>query len=213
MRKQSPPALLTGLLCAILLVLSFTSAEAQNNFTITNYFSEKYRDFPMSKISIIPPAGFVKDTAEFGFISRSNNSSIRVIDMKKNVDTVFESFIHGVDSTGRSGKYKLGIINTETGPIEVLEIYDFKINGFSSHLVKLFEYTEGEKYFVWTLFTGDTATTYMINGFLPKRKQNELEQPIRNALLSVFYEPNRRILPIGADATSTSVSACGCHDK
>jgi hypothetical protein len=214
LRKQSTTIRSIHVVCVPLFILIFSfKVSAQDNFTITNYFTNRYRDFPMSKISIIPPAGFEKDTIQSGFIDRKNNASIRTLEIKKNVDSAFADFFIGLDSSGRQGKYKLGIINTLTGPIELLEVYDFTINGFSAHLLKIFEYTEGDKYFVWTLFVGDSARTYMINGFLPKRKQKELDQQIRTSLLSVFYEPDRRILPVGADATTTGSSACGCHSQ
>jgi hypothetical protein len=201
------------LLLFFVFVTASLKAAAQENFTVMNYFTDHYRDFPMMKISIIPPAGFVKDTTEPGFINSNDNASIRAIEIKKNVDSAFADFFFGIDSTGRQGKYTLGIIHAGSAPMELLEVYDFTINGFSAHLLKVFEYTEGEKYFVWTLFIGDAETAYMINGYLPKRKQQELDRQIRSSLLSAFYEPQRRIIPPGVDPTTTGSSACSCHNK
>ncbi|MEI8134712.1 MAG: hypothetical protein WCH46_06485 [bacterium] len=195
------------------LFLASQSVVAQGSNPITNYFTEKYRDFPMLHISIIPPTGFEKDTVEPGFIKRKDRTYIRAIELKEQIDSAFKHFFVGLDTTGEHGKYLAGMLYLPSGPIKVLEAYDFRINHYQAHLVKLSEYTDRDDYYVWTLFIGDSTHTTMVNGFFPKSKAGELDSQIRTSLLSVFYEPDRRILLPGADPTTTSSSGCNCHNK
>ena len=179
------------------------TVSAQENFTITNYFSPKYRDFQMMKISIIPPAGFEKDTDQVGFIDPKSRAAIRAEVIKQGIRQTSEYFFTHFDST--TNKDSLGM--------KIIESFRFTINGFRSHLVNMTAKVEGEDYLEWRLFIGDTTSTYLIRGFMPASGRTSLEQQIRTSLLTIFYEPDRRLIPPGTDATTTTTSACNCHNK
>jgi len=191
-------------ICIIAAIFFLSSSVfAQENFTVTNYFTEKYRDFPMMKISIIPPAGFVKDTDEVGFINEKYSSAIRAENIHIGVKAAMDSFFQSFDS----------VTHQDSLGMKLLESYSFSINKFRAQLASLSGDVEGDNYREWRMFIGDSSDAYIIKGFLPARKKKELDREMRAALLSVFYEPNRRILPPGSDYTTTSSSGCGCHNK
>ncbi len=206
--KSSEIRLVCQLSIPILLSLLQLSAHAfaqgkPETFTITNYVSQRYRDFQMMKISIIPPEGFAKDTDQVGFLDSKDAAAIRADEIKHNVHTATGDFLKLFDSTGHSDSLglKLG------------ESYDFKINGYEAHLINVTGNIEGDDYLEWWMFIGDTSDTYIVKSFIPLRKKNELEQKVRTSLLSVFYEPERRLVPFGTDPTTTSTTPCNCHTK
>jgi hypothetical protein len=176
---------------------------AQKPFAITNYFTERYRDFPMMKISIIPPECFTKDTDQVGFLDSKDAAAIRAEEIKQGVHTTSADFFKLFDSTRRNDS--LGV--------KLLELYNFNINGYEAHLVNVLGKIEGDDYLQWWIFIGDTSDTYIVKSFIPTGKKKVLEQQVRSALLSVFYEPDRRLIPFGVDPTTTSSSACNCHNK
>lgn len=190
-------------LCILFSFLSVNVASAQENFAITNYFSPKYRDLTMMKISLIPPVGFIRDTEMLGFIDREHGAALRAELIKQSIDSTSNYFFAHFDSIEH--KDSLGM--------KIIESFHFRINGFIAHLVNMTSKVEGNDYLEWRLFIGDTSSTYLIKGFMPANGSKNLEQQIRSALLSVFYEPDRRLLPPGTDPTTTSTSACNCHNK
>jgi hypothetical protein len=190
-------------LFTLLITVNAFAQQKQETFTITNYFNQHYRDFPMMKISIVPPEGFGKDTDQVGFLDSKNEAAIRAEEIKHDVRTASADFFKLFDSTG---------LNDSLG-LKLLESYNFKINGYEAHLVNVSGKIEGEDYLQWRMFIGDTSDTYVLKSFIPAKKKNALEQKVRTALLSVFYEPDRRLIPIGVDPTTTSSSACNCHNK
>jgi hypothetical protein len=193
------------LMGVLLFMTSFISVNvfAQDSFSITNYFTEKYRDFPMMKISIVPPDGFIKDTNEPGFINRKLSSAIRAQEIRNGIKIVAASFFKSFDTTKH--KDSLGM--------KLLDSYEFRINKFEAHVAKISGEVEGDDYVQWLVFVGDSTDTYLIKGFIPESRKDKLEQQVRSSLLSVFYEPDRRLLPIGADPTTTSSVPCSCSTK
>ena len=179
------------------------NVHAQDSFTITNYFTENYRDFPFMKISIIPPAGFQKDTLALGFYSKKYSSALRATEMRIGIAAATEIFFKSFDS----------ITKKDSAGMTLLESYSFKINGFEAKLASLYGKIEGEDYFEWRIFIGDKLNTYIVKGYFPASRKNEIDHDIRTALLSVFYEPDRRILPPNSDWTMTSSGKCACQRK
>lgn len=183
--------------------MNIPNASAQENFTITNYFTDRCRDFPMMKISIIPPDGFTKDTIEAGFINAKYASAIRAEEMRLGVAAAWSTISRSFDSIEH--KDSLGM--------KLLDSYYFTINNFKAHLLNVAGKVDGEEYIEWWILIGDPSDSYIIKGYIPLHKKKALEQQVRSSLLSVFYEPDRRLIPLGADATTTSSSACSCHNK
>lgn len=199
-KKHLPVAFILWLLLTILIV---NTASAQDNFTITNYFSPQYHDFQMMKISLVPPAGFEKDTEVIGFIDSKNGAAIRAEMIKQSIKQTSDYFFTHFDST--THKDSLGM--------KIIESFDFKINDFQSHLVHMTAKVEGDDYTEWRLFIGDTVSSYLIRGYMPANGKTTLEQRIRTSLLTTFYEPDRRLIPAGTDPTTTSSTSCSCHLK
>ena len=187
----------------LLLSVTVFAQEKKETFSITNYFTERYRDFTMMKISIVPPDGFAKDNDEVGFLNRKNAAAIRAEEIRQGVSASSADFFKRFDSTEH--KDSLGM--------KLLDAYNFKINGFEAHLVNLSGIVDGDDYIQWWMFIGDNSDTYVLKSFIPAKKKKALEQQVRSALLSVFYEPDKRLIPPGGDPTTTSSSACSCHNK
>ena len=191
------------LILFLLSIYSSLTAFAQESFTLTNYFTPHYRDFTMMKISIVPPAGFAKDTDQVGFLDVKDAAAIRAEEIKKGVHEVSTIFLKRFDSTGHNDSLGLQFISQ----------INFTINRFEAHLLNLSGIVDGDEYLQRWLFIGDTGDTYIVKGFIPEKKKKVLEQQVHNALLSVFYEPDRRLIPPGGDATGTSSSSCSCHNQ
>ncbi|MDP4229899.1 MAG: hypothetical protein Q8916_05780 [Bacteroidota bacterium] len=205
-RERTTDSYRDVLLVGILFFMtSFISVKvfAQDSFSITNYFTEKYRDFPMMKVSIVPPDGFIKDTNEPGFINRKMSAAIRAQEIRQGIKTVAANFFKSFDSTKH--KDSLGM--------KLLDSYEFRINKFEAHVAKISGEVEGDDYLQWLVFVGDSTDTYLVKGFIPEGRKDKLEQQVRSSLLSVFYEPDRRLIPIGADPTTTSSVPCSCSTK
>lgn len=203
LRKKIKVNNIVLILCVLFLLSLFSNALAQENFSITNYFTEHYRDFTMMKISIVPPEGFIKDTNEAGFINSKFNAAIRAEEVRKGISAASVDFMKNFDSASHK----------DSAGMKINESFSFKINGYDAHLVNLSGNVEGDDYIQWCLFIGDASETYIIRGYIPAKRKKVLEQQVRSSLLSVFYEPDRRLLPPGADATTTSSGACSCHTK
>jgi len=190
-------------LLIFLLIFGHTIVFAQESFTITNYFTQDYRDFPMMKISIIPPSGFPKDTDQAGFLDPKDAAAIRADEIKLGAHEAATGFIKKFDSTGRNDS--LGL--------KLLQQFNFRINGYEALLVNVSGIVEGEEYLQWWIFIGDKSDTYIVKGFIPAKKKNLLESQVRTSLLSVFFEPDRRLILPGTDPTTTSTSSCSCHNQ
>ncbi len=171
--------------------------------TITNYVSEKYRDFPLTKVSIIPPDGFVSDSDSFGFTNKAHNASLVVDDHRENVLMAANEFIKMFNDSD----------HTDTLHRKLIESYWCKINGFDGFLAGLSNPDSPDRISQWWMFIGDHGGSYVIRGILPEKGDEEISKQIRNALITVFYEPDRRLVAPGADPTTTGTSACRCHQK
>ncbi len=177
--------------------------EGSNALTITNYVSEKYRDFPLTKVSIILPDGFVSDSDSFGFINKQHHASLVVDDHRENVLMAANEFIKMFNDSD----------HTDTLHHKLIESYWCKINGFDGFLVGMSSPDSPDRISQWWMFIGDHSGSYVIRGVLPEKRDDEISKQIRNALLTVFYEPDRRLVAPGADPTTTGTSACRCHQK
>ena len=195
--------LVTIVLVMFCLCSNIFAQEKKDVFNITNYFSPQYRDFQMMKISIVPPQGFVRDTDQVGFLDSKNAAAIRAEVIKHGILSTSADFFNLFDSNQRNDS--LGL--------KMLESFNFRINGYEAHLVDLSGSVEGSEYLQWWMLIGDSTETYVVKSFIPLTKKGELEQRVRTALLSIFYEPERRLIPVGVDPTTTGTSSCNCHNK
>ncbi len=195
--------LLIVLLTITLGVQQGYAQERHDALTITNYVSEKYRDFPLTKVSIILPEGFVSDSDTFGFSNKQHTASLVVDDHRENVLMAVTEFIKNFNDSD----------HTDSLHRKLIESYWCKINGYDGFLAGIANPDSQERISQWWMFIGDRSGSYVIRGILPENGDDAISKQIRNALLTVFYEPDRRLVAPGADPSTTGTSACRCHQK
>jgi hypothetical protein len=168
---------------------------------ITNYMTEKYRDYPFTKISLLLPDGFAFSLIDNGFKDQKTRSVIRIEEVGAPVDTVADKFLRRFDVTTAQDSFGFTMKEKMTA----------RINGKHGFLVGLTAEVDGDDYDHTWLFIGDAERTYVIKSMTPYENGEQEVRRIRAAVLSVYYDPDR-IMP-GQDATSSGSSSCNCNDK
>ncbi len=190
--------------CGVWLLIAMTRLSAQP-ITITNYFTERYRDIPMTRISLLLPDDFVWDTLDNEYRNEQQNITLRSEEVSNAFLQVRAEFLSRF--TQASDAYlsdSLGFLLTSSER--------FRINGFDAMLCSLLVSDDwhSDIEHSW-LFIGDSTRTYvikMIGGHSDASRRDK-----QTTLLSVIYDPARVIIPRGGDPTVKSSSSCKCNDK
>ena len=197
-------SLVASLLISVLLVSSCGQIsksslpavdEGEMPKTVTNYLTEQYKDFPGTKLSILPAEKFTYDVAVGGWTSESKGSWI------------IASLLQGKPLLA-AGMYKARLSDpTRPDAIEgtLLGEWDISLNARPSRLFKVQTSLGGDDHLQYVLFTGDTTAAYRIIGSV-EEDELILAPRVRKSLLSIFYDPERQV----GQGTQTSASPCNC---
>lgn len=190
--------------CGVWLLIAMTRLSAQP-ITITNYFTERYRDIPMTRISLLLPDGFVWDTLDNEYRNEQQNITLRSEEVSNAFPQVRAEFLSRF--TQASDAYlsdSLGFLLTSSER--------FRINGFDAMLCSLLVSDDWHSDIEHTwLFIGDSTRTYVIKMIGGRSDASRHDK--QTTLLSVIYDPARVIIPRGGDPTVKSSSSCKCNDK
>jgi hypothetical protein len=190
--------------CGVWLLIAMTRLSAQP-ITITNYFTERYRDIPMTRISLLLPDGFVWDTLDNEYRNEQQNITLRSEEVSNAFPQVRAEFLSRF--TQASDAYlsdSLGFLLTSSER--------FRINGFDAMLCSLLVSDDWHSDIEHTwLFIGDSTRTYVIKMIGGRSDASRRDK--QTTLLSVIYDPARVIIPRGGDPTVKSSSSCKCNDK
>lgn len=80
----------------------------------------------------------------------------------------------------------------KAGMVVEQEVF-YKINGYDALLISGKQALDNEVYAKMLLFVGDLNITYMICSTVPAHNDAKLHETMKNALLSVIYQPNKKI--------------------
>ncbi len=166
-------------ICLFFLLPSISFSQGINSkaITITNNLNANYSDVTGTKLTIIPPRGFVKSTTFTGFNHELAGSSIVVTEIPGDVNRNFIGF---------DKKYLL-----KSGVVTEKETF-YRINGFDAMLIEGKQVAYGKTYFRQMLIIGDIYRTYLISASMLTTSSEKHLGEVKASLLSVIYNPNQK---------------------
>jgi len=158
-------------------LLTFYSLLGQT--TINNTLTSDYINIVGTKISLIPPNGFIKATNFLGLQQTQSGSTIMVLD------------IPGLFSEVSKGMTKEGILSQG---IEVENIEKIIFNNLPAILITGKQNAHGNIYTKLILCFGTDKETIMINAAIPNDLK-EIAKSVKTSILTSYYEIDRKINP------------------
>jgi hypothetical protein len=176
----------------IFLFLFFSDSFAQ--LVTNNILTADHQNIKGTKISLIPPKGFINATNFLGLQQTQSGSSIMVLD------------IPGPFSETSKGLTKEGFLSQG---VEVKEIEKLTLNNLPAILVTGEQNAFGNIYTKYVLAFGTEKETIMINGASPNNLK-DVSKEIKKSILTAYYEADKKINPFDAidfeiDASSTKL--------
>ncbi len=132
-----------------------------------------------TKISLIPPDGFIKATNFLGFQQSQSGSTIMVLD------------IPGPFSETSKGMTKERFLSQG---VEVKNVEKLTLNNLPAILVTGEQNAYGNVYTKFVLCFGTEKETILINGATPNNLK-EISSSVKNSILTSYYEADKRINP------------------
>jgi hypothetical protein len=172
------------------------------DMNITNYITPEYRMIPGSRLNMKLPQGFVANPEGYGYIDSKRGAAITITEERTTIDSTLRLFDLSFDSTG-----------SDSHGSKIDSRWPLVINGEKAQLVSLRTKDESGERNEGRLFIGDSSRTYVVSASAPVMKNDELPKELREALLSVVYDPTQRPLAPGDDGTTTGSTPCKCNEK
>lgn len=145
----------------------------------TNTLTGEHINIEGTKISLIPPDGFIKATNFLGLQQNQSGSTIMVLD------------IPGPFSETSKAMTKEGFLSQG---IEVKEIENFTLNNLPAIFITGEQNAYGNIYIKYVLCFGTENETIMINGATPNNLK-EIANAVKSSILTSFYEADKKINP------------------
>ncbi|HMF73861.1 MAG TPA: hypothetical protein VK616_20410 [Flavitalea sp.] len=169
-------------------LLTFSTVPGQ---TVTNnVLTSEHQNIFGTKISLIPPKGFIKATNFLGLQQAQSGSTIMVLD------------IPGPFSETSKGLTKEGFFSQG---IEVNEIEKLTLNNLPAILVTGEQNAQGNVYTKYVLCFGTDSETIMINGVFPNNLK-EIGKDMKYSILTCYYDANKKINPFDVVDYEVNVS-------
>lgn len=185
MKKRSFTILL--LLSVYLSSFAQTTHKAQS---ITNHMTDKHLNVAGTKISLVPPAGFVATTTFTGFQQVETSASIVVAEIPGPYDEMAKGFTKEA---------------IKTRGVDLLTKETLQLNGYPATLIRAEQAAYGSTFSKLILFFGNKEQTIMLNGMCPKDAPNLLKE-LEVALFSAVYQPNKVVNPLGSASFEVTVA-------
>lgn len=158
-------------------LLSFLTVFGQK--TTINVLTSEHQNIIGTKISLIPPKGFVKAANFLGLQQTQSGSTIMILD------------IPGPYAEVSKGLTKAGFLSQG---VEVKEMENFTINNLPAILATGEQNANGNTYTKFVLCFGTDKETIMINAVSPNNLK-EVAKEIKRSILTSFYEADKKINP------------------
>ncbi|MGD1946943.1 MAG: hypothetical protein ACFB0A_11945 [Croceivirga sp.] len=168
-------------LCLLLIIVAWSINFCFGQKTIANDVSEAHIAIAGTKISMVPPQAFTVAANFAGFQQDESGASIMVLDLPGPFSEVSKAFTEeGLKSQGMT--------------FVASESLDFQ--GLDGMLLTVQQEAYGQLFQKHILAFGNDKETVLINGTFPSDKI-ELHEPVRDALLTTFYDSTKEIDPFG----------------
>jgi hypothetical protein len=165
------------ILLITLSILTFSTIYGQTK--ISNTLTSGHINIEGTKISLIPPDGFIKATNFLGVQQNQSGSTIMVLD------------IPGPFSETSKAMTKEGFLSQG---VEVKEIENITLNNLPAIFIVGEQNAHGNVYTKYVLCFGTENETIIINGAIPNNL-NEIAKEVKTSILSSFYEADKKINP------------------
>lgn len=160
---------------SLLIQVSFVLGQTK----IINEITSNYVNVSGTKISLIPPKGFIKAQNFVGLQQDESGSTIMIMD------------IPGPFSEVSKGLTKANFLSKG---VEIKSIEEFTINEKKGILLTGEQNAYGKIFSKYIFAFGTEHETIMINGAFPNNLM-EIGKEIKTSILSSFYEENKKINP------------------
>ena len=146
---------------------------------IVNRADERHQTIAGSKISMVPPAGFVESSGFSGFRQSESGATIMVVGMP---GVSYQKLTAGMTKEGLAAQ-----------GIELVKLENLTINNFPAVLVTAKQDVLGDLYAKYMLCLGTDGESVMISAVYPMNEK-VLDQELRTALLSTIYDPTQKVV-------------------
>jgi hypothetical protein len=170
--------------------LVFISLTVWGQKKIENKLTDQHQNIKGTKVSVIPPKGFTDGLNFLGLQQTESGSSIMILD------------IPGPYSETSKGITKENMLSKG---VEMKKIETLTINGLPAIFATGTQNAYGNIYTKFILVFGTDNETIMINGVYPENLK-KVGDEIKKSMLTVFYEPDKRINPFEALDYSIDIS-------
>lgn len=159
----------------ILLTLSTVTGQTTEN----NVLTSEHQNIVGTKISIIPPIGFIKADNFLGLQQTQSGATIMVLD----IPAPFAETSKGLTKEGFLSQ-----------GVEVKTIKKLTLNNLPAIFVIGEQNAYSNTYTKYILCFGTEKETIMINGAIPSNLE-KIAKEVKTSILSSFYEENKKIDP------------------
>ncbi len=178
----------------LFLLLLFSGATLVGQDTILNTLSSAHHSVEGTKLSLVPPEGFVEAANFLGFQHDESGSSIMLL----NIPGPFSSVVTGINEE-----------NMLRQGIDKMELNNWHFNGLPARFIRGEQKAYGKVFIKYILLFGNEEETILINGVFPK-KEKKIGQVIERSMRSIVYESAKELDPFAAldytvDATGTKL--------
>lgn len=161
---------------------------------ISNEKTDKYKEVSGMQISIIPPRDFIESDRFTGFEHKIAGSSIMISEVPGDVHHNFLGF-------SKANMMKAGMIVEN----ELL----YQINGFDALFQKGQQGAYGKIYTKYVLVIGDYKKTFLLSASIPIETSQTHKDEVKKSLLSIIYEPDKKVNKEDKYDFSVDVSGTG----
>jgi hypothetical protein len=163
----------------LVFIIAFQWTISFGQKAINNESSEAHIAIVGTKISLVPPQDFIVADNFAGFQQDESGASIMVVDVPGPFSEISKAFMEeGLKSHGMT------FVSSEK----------LNFQGLQGALLTVQQEAYGQSFKKHILAFGSDKETILINGTFPLEK-NELDEPIRTALLTAYYDGTKKIDP------------------
>lgn len=177
-----------AILTTLLFLFSLTVCSQEK---IDNQLTAEHRAIKRTKISLIPPPGFIDAPNFSGFQQSESGATIMVVD------------VPGPYSEVSKGITKEGLLKTG---VEASQIETLTLNGLPALFVTGIQSAGGNIYNKYTLVFGSAQETTIISGAVPEGL-NKIGEEVKKSILTAYYEADKKVDPFESLDFSVDVSA------
>ncbi|GAB4524810.1 MAG: hypothetical protein Tsb0014_03630 [Pleurocapsa sp.] len=138
------------------------------------FSQEKLEKIAGTKISIIPPVGFVAATRFSGYQQEENNSSIVVTEIPASIEELQPGLTDGETLAQR------GMVLLEQQPV--------KVNNLDATMLKVSQKAYETEFTKWILLLGNETESVLVTASIPQELEAEYAEGLKTSLLSVNWD-------------------------